>query len=177
MTFGAKLLKDNVMTGSIWIAGPSDTLEMVAREGELAPGTNDVFVSLAGSTVNARGQVAFSARTVDFSAQHHGIWAQDRKGILQLIVNAGDLLDVSDDPAAPDLRTVQYLSFGEGGDFGSTRVAGFNDLGQVAFFARFTDGTSGVFVSNAVAVPEPASFVAFAPLALMHRSRNRRKGR
>jgi hypothetical protein len=30
-------------------------------------------------------------------------------------------------------------------------------LGQVAFRATFTDGTQGVFVSDLVAVPEPAS--------------------
>jgi hypothetical protein len=31
-------------------------------------------------------------------------------------------------------------------------------LGQLAFSATFTDGTSGIFVSNRVAIPEPATF-------------------
>ena len=34
-------------------------------------------------------------------------------------------------------------------------ASGFNDRGQVAFLATFTDGSSGLFVSNLVAVPEP----------------------
>ena len=174
--FAASLLKGNVMTESIWHADPSGELKMVARQGAPAPGTDDVFVDFGTSTVNARGQLAFSARTVDFSPLHHGIWAQDRNGVLRPIVKAGDSLNVNDNPATPDLREVQYLSFSEGGSFGSDRITGFNDLGQVAFFARFTDGTSGVFVSNAVAVPEPSSIVALGPLALMYRSRMRRTG-
>jgi hypothetical protein len=40
------------------------------------------------------------------------------------------------------------------------RPSGFNDLGQISFVAFFTDGTSGVFVSRAVAVPEPSTLVA-----------------
>ncbi|QDT73485.1 hypothetical protein I41_26740 [Lacipirellula limnantheis] len=174
--FAASLLQGNVMTESIWLADPSSELKMVARQGDPAPGTDDIFIDFGTSTVNARGQLAFSARTVEFSPLHHGIWAQDRNGVLRPIVKAGDSLNVNDNPATPDLREVQYLSFSEGGSFGSDRITGFNDLGQVAFFARFTDGTSGVFVSNAVAVPEPSSIVALGPLALMYRSRMRWAG-
>ena len=36
------------------------------------------------------------------------------------------------------------------------RRSGFNDRGQLAFWAQFTDGTEGVFVTNLVAVPEPS---------------------
>ncbi|MEZ6072461.1 MAG: PEP-CTERM sorting domain-containing protein [Pirellulales bacterium] len=49
----------------------------------------------------------------------------------------------------------------------------FNDRGQVAFGATFTDGTSGIFVSNAVAVPEPASLMLFAVGATLLRRRCR----
>jgi hypothetical protein len=47
-------------------------------------------------------------------------------------------------------------------------------LGQVSFEARFTDGSSGVFVSNLVAVPEPAGAV---PLALVLAAVVSRRGR
>jgi hypothetical protein len=36
-------------------------------------------------------------------------------------------------------------------------ATGFNNLGQVAFLAEFTDGSEGVFVSNVVSVPEPST--------------------
>jgi len=58
----------------------------------------------------------------------------------------------------------------------SGRPSGFNNLGQFAFWARFTDGSSGIFVSNRVAVPEPSSMFAILMGALclnFHRRRNR----
>ena len=67
---------------------------------------------------------------------------------------AGDVLDASNDPVGSDLRTIEFLSPDSG-------HIGFNDRGQVAFYARFTDGTSGVFVSGAVAIPEPSAVLAF----------------
>jgi len=54
------------------------------------------------------------------------------------------------------------------------RPSAFNNLGQLAFAARFTDGSSGIFVSNAVAVPEPPSFSAIlvgTPCLTFHRWR------
>ena len=58
--FAASLLKGNVMTESIWLADPSSELKMVARQGDPAPGTDDIFTDFGTSTVNARGQLAFT---------------------------------------------------------------------------------------------------------------------
>ncbi|MEO0530525.1 MAG: choice-of-anchor tandem repeat NxxGxxAF-containing protein [Planctomycetota bacterium] len=141
----------------IWRVGPNHAVDLVATEGEQAPGSDETFWTLDEAAVNANGQVAFRARTTDPTDRFHGIWAQDTGGVLQSIIAVGDLLDVSDDPMLPDLRVVQFVGFNAGGGSRQGSATGFNDTGQVAFFARFTDGTSGVFVSNAVAIPEPTT--------------------
>ena len=68
------------------------------------------------------------------------IWATNLAGNLELIARTGNFLEV----APGDSRVISDVQIG-----------GFNNLGQVAFRAEFTDGTSGAFVSNLVAVPEP----------------------
>jgi hypothetical protein len=62
-----------------------------------------------------------------------------------------------DDPFNPDFRTVSAI--GSLKDTGNEdgRPSSFNDLGQLVFQASFTDGSEGIFVANAVAVPEPSS--------------------
>jgi hypothetical protein len=178
VTFNAHLLENNETKGSIWLAEPNGDLKLVVKEGDLVPGTNDAFVDLGIPTINAHGQVAFSGRRIDFTNEHYGIWAQDKNGNLRTIALAGELFDVSDDPDNPDLRTIRYLSFREQGNFHFGEITGFNDRGQIAFFARFTDGTSGVFVSNAVAVPEPTYLGIGALLTLLHlASRGERRQR
>ena len=81
--------------------------------------------------------------------------------MLTLIAREGDLLDVDDGPRT-DFRKVSFLNFNRPNRLRIARTSGFNDLGQVAFRATFTDGTSGVFVSNLVAVPEPSSLALLA---------------
>lgn len=72
--------------------------------------------------------------------------------------------------AAPgELRTISDLKFGffplsSGNEDG--RRSGFNDRGQLAFLAKFTDGTSGVFVADLGVVPEPASAVLLMAAAM-----------
>ena len=76
---------------------------------------------------------------------------------MQLIARRGDLLEV----APGDFRTISGLNLVNGFSLDSGtgnsdgRPSGFNNLGQLAFQASFTDGSSGIFVSNLVAVPEP----------------------
>ena len=55
----------------------------------------------------------------------------------------------------------------------SGRTSGFNNLGQLAFAATFTDFSRGIFVSNRVAVPEPSSLLlaALAAAGLFWRRR------
>ncbi|HEY3391443.1 MAG TPA: choice-of-anchor tandem repeat NxxGxxAF-containing protein, partial [Lacipirellulaceae bacterium] len=169
--FPAKLtgsgLDDTNNTG-IW-AESSGSLKLVARAGDRAPGTPDgvQFGRMTGITVptlNAAGQVAFvgtlAGSGVDTS-NDLGIWATDVNGSLWLIAREGEQLEV----APSDFRTIRSVSFGrfEVGGTGSGnedgRPSGFNDRGQLGFTATFTDGSSGVFVSNLVAIPEPATVI------------------
>ncbi|MEX2318013.1 MAG: choice-of-anchor tandem repeat NxxGxxAF-containing protein [Pirellulales bacterium] len=160
MAFEGLLTGTGITTGNddaIWNTSPSG-LELVAREGDHAPGTpsgvNFRFNSDIGPVFNATGRSAFISSltgTGVTSLNDRGIWAEDVSGELRLIVREGDFLEV----APGDLRQISFITFeGQNGNVGGNG-SGFNDLGQIAFTASFTDGTKGVFVSNLVAVPEP----------------------
>lgn len=155
---------------SIWSEGSGD-LELVAMVGGAAPGyTNDVnfadFVDPWGSTyplaLNNRGQIAFRGRVAGTgisSANDEGIWAQDRSGELRLIIKEGDAVETN----PGEFRTIQALRFV--GNFGTH--SGFNDAGELVFHATFVGGGNGIFVSDAVAVPEPSSCVIVLAMAFM----------
>jgi len=80
-----------------------------------------------------------------------------------LLVRAGDVLEVR----PGDFRTVS--SFGFLRTQGVDSHKAFNDAGQFAFRAHFTDGSSGVFVAS---VPEP-SVVLLLAMAWMWACRGR----
>lgn len=145
----------------IW-ATRSSQVEKIVLAGDTAPGLdNAVFGRLDPSfTFNRNGQIAFQGLAVLLGGQQrHGIWATNQFGELKLIASAGTQIDV-DNGAGIDLRTVSIASMlvpDQGGTGNEDGLASaFNELGQLAFLATFTDGSRGVFVSNAVAVPEPA---------------------
>jgi hypothetical protein len=148
---------DGTNNFGIWSEGLGEGLQLTARAGDEAPGTNDQFSGFGFQPIlNSQGQIAFSASLVSQGSFDRGIWAQDITGELQLIVAPSSVIDVDDGPGT-DLRTVSSVSFrgnldneaNSGNQDG--RPSPFNDYGQVAFTATFTDGSWGVFVSNAVA--------------------------
>jgi hypothetical protein len=145
---GADVDRDN--DHGIWVERRGSELETVARKGDVAPGTSGArYRTVLGSAVsggtfemNNRGQIAFDATIYGEEVTERddlGIWATDPQGALRLIVRKGDVLDVDDGPEE-DLRTIAALDF-----------ASFNDLGQLPFAATFSDGSSGIFVSDLVA--------------------------
>jgi hypothetical protein len=139
---------------SLWREA-STGLEIVARLGSQAPGapTGVILSQFASLAFNSAGQIAFQGYLSGAgSVYDSGLWATDRTGGLTLIARSGDPLEV----APSDIRVVQRLSFVGGNGDGNGTPSGLNANGQIAFSATFTDGTSGVFVSNLVAVPEPA---------------------
>jgi hypothetical protein len=153
----------------IWAQSPSNTLTLVARTGILAPGVDLLFTGLSDVvTFNVRGQVAFTG-----TAGTSGIWATDGLGILRLIIAGGSTIDVDNGPGI-DLRTVSTVAMIAGEQFNGGignedgQASGFNDLGQLAFSATFTDGSRGIFVSDAVAVPEPNALCLFAILIVAY---------
>jgi hypothetical protein len=100
------------------------------------------------------GQVAFLAQLDGdgISEQNDiGVWATTRNGVLTLLAREGDSILV----APGDIRTVAELLFVGGNGDGSNFLTGLNDDGLVTFSARFTDGTSGLFVAR-LAIPEPS---------------------
>ena len=151
----------------IWTDAPG-ALTLVAREGDAAPGTTSGTVfgqfDVNSYTLNVLGQTAFLGRLTGAditTANDVGIWATDQNGTPQLIAREGDPLEVG----PGDTRTIKELMFFTGTGNGDSRMSGFNELGQLAFWARFADNTEsildnseGIFVSYAVAVSIPGDF-------------------
>jgi hypothetical protein len=122
-----------------------------------------ILDSFASSVaLNDAGQIAFLA-----GDEGTEIWATDRTGALQLIARVNDPLEI----APGDFRTIRTLKF-VGGFNGAGRPRGFNNRGQLAFYAEFyrddprSNSGSGIFVSNRVAIPEPSTF-AFITVSLI----------
>jgi hypothetical protein len=159
--FYSPLAGDGVTTAnneSIWIERHG-ALTLVVREGSSAPGapTGVNFASLDSNSLalNDAGQLAFMAQLTDNSSS---LWATDVAGGLHLIARKGGQLEV----APGDFRTVNALAFAGGAGTSDGRRLGFNNSGQLAFSAAFTGGSSGIFVSNRVAVPEPSALTLSA---------------
>ncbi|MEM6334844.1 MAG: choice-of-anchor tandem repeat NxxGxxAF-containing protein [Planctomycetota bacterium] len=132
------------------------TLREVVRWGDQAPGADAgvVFKYVGISGLNEAGQLLIGGVLEGPGVTQSNLsatYATALDGQITKIIRRGDLLDVNDDPLIEDLRTVLDYSLYGGSSEGSGQFSSFNDLGQITFTARFTDGTSGVFISNAVA--------------------------
>lgn len=132
----------------LWTAG-EEGLNLVARRGDTAPGTPPgmQFSDFVVRSIDASGHVLITARllgsAVVSNVNDQGIWAQDETGAVQLVARTGDTLEV----APGDKRTIMALHVAETSGSEAGRPVGFNDAGQVAFRAEFTDGTEGIFVT------------------------------
>jgi hypothetical protein len=160
IAFQAVLAGTGVTTAnnaSLW-STTSGALSLVAREGSQAAGAADgqIFSAFTTPALNAAGQLAFAATltgTGISTANDRGIWAQGLDGGLRLVAQEGGSLEV-----APGMtKTISEIHFTGGGNTEDGRRIGFNDYGEVAFLATFTDGTSGLFVSD-VAKASAADF-------------------
>ena len=142
-------------------AVPGESPAIVARTLTPAPGAPPglVFATYFGDfAVNGVGQVALSSWLQDASTgalDRFGIWAEDCQGILRSIAQVGDIVDVDNGPGV-DPRQISYLQGISTGGNQSGLASLFNDLGQVAFVAAFTDGSQAILISAAT-VPEPAA--------------------
>lgn len=154
---------DGEVDSGIWI-DDGGTLALVVRQDGHPPGTPDgvVFSRFNTHIFNSSGQLMIDGRLsgegVDDS-NDRGLWVQDRTGALRLVVREGDLLEV----VPGDNRTVAKINrplLLSSHDRGGNTV--YNDLGQLAFGAQFTDGSGGVFVSSLGTLPEPSSLLLLA---------------
>ncbi|MEM6551495.1 MAG: choice-of-anchor tandem repeat NxxGxxAF-containing protein [Planctomycetota bacterium] len=140
----------------IW-AGPPDSLRLIARRGDTAPGTNAQFdLFLTTPVVNAAGQAAFLASIKGVGATeelHPGLWGVTREGDVKLIALKGQPFDVSDDPHRPDLRTVESIKLMPSNAAVRGMFNAFNNQGQITFRLTFTNNTAGIFIANLGGVP------------------------
>ena len=140
----------------VWVQDVQGQLQLVAREGDVVDGdrTLDDLLALAGGLIlNNQGQVAFQTT--------QGIWATDVAGLLHNIVHLGDELPVGS-PYSDSLTMEEPERFGMGRSTGNQDGigSGFNDRGELVFSAYDQFGYGiGVYLSQAVAVPEPAGMV------------------
>lgn len=158
----------------IWASRDDNGLTLVIREGEQAAGAAQgvtyarLFEDIA---INNLGRLAFLGG-LSGDGVHNGndtaIWAEDSDGILELVVREGDSIDALPGPGI-DLRTVESLHFLANGSYASPGISRFNNRGQLAFSATFTDGSSGVFLSG-IQVPEPCSLLQAALVATLSSS-------
>ena len=131
----------------IWATDSLGTLALLARAGLPAPVTGTVnYTSVFNPVVNGHGQTMFSA---NLSTGDSAIFATDPFGdnpaeSIVKVVRVGDVL-----PTGPSQTgilagfTVQTNSGGEDG-----RATGFNDAGQLAFHASFTNGSTALMVAR-----------------------------
>jgi hypothetical protein len=146
----------------------------IAFESSLAPGGNGIFFSdhdgdlrsvavfgdpatdtpqgvsfqfVFGPQLNAHGDIAFLAELIGNgvdATNDRGLWVS-KEGSLELVVREGDEIET-----APGVRkTVDLLTpaLGQSTD-GGRFLSSLNDAGQIAFWARLTDGTTGAFIAQ-----------------------------
>lgn len=163
---------DSSNRSGIWF-GTSADLQLVARMGNAAPGTDPgvVFGGFYENPVtNSLGQVAlYSAlRGPGVNGSNNfAIFAMDENLQLQLVAREGDLVEV----ATGDFRTIETFSMlaDAGGEDG--RPTALDNLGQLTFRATFTDGSQAVCVAL---VPEASSLAGlFVAIALLSTTRRR----
>lgn len=145
----------------IWAQDAAGQLQLVVREGQLAE-SQFARDDLPGQRLyfNNRGQVAFTVS--------NGIWATDLAGNIRSIVQYGDLLPFHDAYDGPVEARVRILAAGPSTGNEEGLGTSFNDRGEFAFFAYSQNNGQGVFVSRAVAAPEPAAVVMlFLPAILL----------
>jgi hypothetical protein len=162
------------------------TRSLIARTGDEAPLpgllSQPVYLNgFTGLTHNARGQVAFlgelSFRQQENANAGDGLYVFDLDGQLKTIAQTGMEIDVDNGPGI-DLRVINTLGFSQfGTGNGDGDPTAFNDRGQIAFWAFFTDGSYAVLVSNVVAVPEPPSLPVTAAVILLSTARCQRNQR
>lgn len=169
------------MVGSLWAASQAGR-RLLVTEGDAAPGSaaGVVFGNFSSPSVNDTGGFAFvgDLRGAGVSESNdRGIWvgsigtdlddgAANALSPLRLVVREGDVLDLGDG-LSRTVRSIEMIQGSNGGENGG--ASGFNHLGELAFVARFTDGSNAVII----AVPEPAATMLLLSAILLARPRRR----
>jgi hypothetical protein len=128
--------------------GSGGSLSVIADSSTAIPGGTGSFSGFGASVAQDGGAVAFT-----------GAGASDQFGIYTTF--GGELAAVIDGTSTLDGKPLDFLS---AGSFGF-------DGGQIAFLARFTDGSEAIYL--ATAVPEPGTLVLLAAGLLGSAARRR----
>lgn len=138
---------DSSNNSGLWLHDGDEQVVLVAREGTRAPGVlDDAYFGRFDSRsleVTDSGQVFFLATLEGPGIGLHndaGLWGLNQAGDLTLIVREGDEVLVDTGSESPNRKTIETLT----SDFA------VNKRGQVSFIASFTDGATGILISNAV---------------------------
>ncbi|MGI9458237.1 MAG: DUF7453 family protein [Aeoliella sp.] len=112
----------------LWLDSAAGSLTPITLTGNAAPGTSTTFSDILDIALNDAGQIAFHAELDDFTT---GIFATDTNGTMRKIIVSGDTLETT-----TGMIQVDQLDF-EGHSFTleSSGASGFNNAGQVAFYA------------------------------------------
>lgn len=124
--------------------GVNGHLSPVAIEEQQAAGFPDttVYRDFRSYLFNDTGQTVFYGDTRGLTSPR-ALFASDELGRVYLIAARGMSIDVSNDPLAVDRRTVSRVS-----NVFFEQFFDFNQSGQIAFQAVFTDGTEGILVAT-----------------------------
>jgi len=138
--------------------GANESIGIIAREGDPAPGTpgwkfeaNNSYAFRDRPMMNSAQQVAFESEVLRYWEGEQikyfwGIWATNPLGELVLVAKTGDQIEVS--PGV--FKTISDLGAGHyppsGGSDGHPRA--LNDAGLITFRAEFTDGSEGIFIAD-----------------------------
>ncbi len=139
---------DSTNNGYSWMGPDVNNLTMIVREGDSLPGLDagETGKGGGGGAINDAGQMVFKSKFG--SSTGHGIWAYDPDSGLQLVAKSGDVIEV----APGDFRTIRedlwwtWYADPSGNQEGVSDS--FNNAGQLAFKAMFTDGSDGIFLAT-----------------------------
>jgi hypothetical protein len=160
----------------------SSTTALVARQNFQATGlpSGVLYDNMYDAQVNSSGALAFTSLlkgTGVTNANNKAIYAEFG-GVLTLVVREGDQLEVL--PGV--FKTIESLGstggfentpplfLSAGATDGQSRL--WNDSGKLVFFASFTDGSQGIFITPPV--PAPAAGGVLAACGILATRRRRR---
>jgi hypothetical protein len=166
--------------GSLWAASAS-ARRMLVQEGDAAPGSGAAFRNVSLPSFNDAGDFVFFGDLAGEGvgdANDRGIWAGSVGDLadpdygqpsLTLVAREGQVIDLGDG-LPRTVRSLEMLTGTNGGEDGAPSA--LNDAGELAFVARFTDGSSAVLFAT---VPEPAGAGVLLGLATSILGRRRRR--